>query len=50
MRAANHANRFSPSIRTKTCGASQIATEITMLLFWLIVSLGLLFEFLGNSS
>jgi hypothetical protein len=25
MRAVNHANRFSPSIRTKTCGASQIA-------------------------
>jgi hypothetical protein len=27
MRAVNHANRFSPSIRTKTCGASQIANR-----------------------
>jgi hypothetical protein len=27
MKAVNHANRFSPSIRTETCGASQIANR-----------------------
>jgi len=27
MEAVNHANRFSPSIRAKTCGASQIANR-----------------------
>jgi hypothetical protein len=49
MRVVNHANRFRPGIRTKTCGASQIANRITMLLFWLTVCIGLLFEFLGSS-
>jgi hypothetical protein len=28
---------------------AKLQTEITMLLFWLIVSLGLSFDFLGNS-
>jgi hypothetical protein len=27
MRAANHANRFKPGIRTKTCSASQTANR-----------------------
>jgi len=34
----------------KRAAQAKLQTEITMLLFWLIVSLGLLFEFLGNSS
>ena len=50
MRAANHANRFSPAFARKRAAQAKVQTEITMLLFWLIMCLGLLFEFLGNGS
>ena len=34
----------------KRAAQAELQTEISMLLFWLIVCLGLLFEFLGNGS
>jgi len=41
---------IAPALARKRAAQAKLQTEITMLLFWLIVSLGLLFEFLGNSS
>jgi len=34
----------------KRAAQAKVQTEIAMLLFWLIMCLGLLFEFLGSGS
>jgi hypothetical protein len=44
---SRHANRSSPGICAKTCRASKFQTEISIMLFCLVVSLG---EFSRNSS
>ena len=36
---------LGPAFARKRAALAKLQTEITMLLFWLIVSLGLLFEF-----
>jgi len=41
---------LAPAFARKRAAQAKLQTEITMLLFWLIICLGLLFEFLGNSS
>ena len=41
---------LDPAFARKRAAQAKLQTEITMLLFWLIMCLGLLFEFLGNSS
>jgi hypothetical protein len=41
---------LAPAFARKRAAQAKLQNEITMLLFWLIVSVGLLFEFLGNSS
>ena len=41
---------LAPAFARKRAAQAKLQTEITILLFWLIICLGLLFEFLGNSS
>ena len=41
---------LDPAFAQKRAAQAKKQTEITMLLFWLIMCLRLLFEFLGNSS
>jgi hypothetical protein len=41
---------LNSALGRKRAAQAKLQTEITVLLFWLIMCLGLLFEFLGNSS
>jgi hypothetical protein len=41
---------LAPAFARKRAAQAKLQTEITILLFWLIMCVGLLFEFFGNSS
>jgi hypothetical protein len=41
---------LNPAFARKRAAQAKLQTEITILLFWLIMCVGLLFEFFGNSS